>query len=90
MIIDILLFLLFGAIVGWVAGLIMKSRNTLIINIILGVVGALVGGFIASFLGFGSGGGSFDFNVVNILISIAGACLVVFVVGLLRGTKGRR
>ena len=83
MIINILLFLLFGAIVGWVAGLIMKSRNTLIVNIILGIVGALVGGFIASFVGIG-GGASFDFSIVNIIVSIAGACLVVFVVGLIR------
>jgi len=88
MIIQILLLLLFGAIVGWVAGLIMKSRKTLVMNIICGIVGSFVGGFIASILGFGGFGGNFNFDIVNILIAIAGACLVIFVVRLVRG-KGK-
>ena len=85
MLISILLWLLFGALVGWIAGLIMKSRNSLLVNIILGIVGSIVGGFVASLLGFGSFGGTFSFDVVNILISIGGACLVIFVVRLIRG-----
>jgi len=88
MIIQILLLLLFGAVVGWIAGLIMKSRKTLIMNIICGIVGSFVGGFIASLLGFGDFGGTFSFNIVNILIAIGGACLVIFVVRLVRG-KGK-
>ena len=84
MIVQILLTLLFGAIVGWLAGLIMKSKHGLVVNIILGIVGSFVGSFIASLLGFGSFGGDFSFNIVNILISIGGACLVIFVVGLLK------
>ena len=85
MIINILLLLLFGAVVGWLAGLIMKSKNSLFVNIILGIVGSLVGGFVASLLGFGSFTGNFSFNLVNVLISIGGACLVIFVVRLIRG-----
>ncbi len=39
-----------GALVGWVASLIMKtnSRQGLIVDIIVGIVGAFVGGFILS------------------------------------------
>jgi len=83
MLVQILLFLLFGAVIGWVAGLIMKSQGSLLMNIILGIVGAFVGGFVASLLGFGSFGGAFTFDIVNIIISIAGACLVIFVARLL-------
>ena len=79
MLITILLWLLFGALVGWLAGIIMKSQNSLLVNIILGIVGSLVGGFVASLLGFGSFGAAFSFNVVNIIISIAGACLVILI-----------
>ena len=79
MLITILLWLVFGALVGWIAGLIMKSSNTLVMNIILGIIGSIVGGFIASLLGFG-GFGAFSFNIVNIIISIIGACLVIFIV----------
>lgn len=81
--VNLLLLLLFGAVVGWVAGLIMKSQSSLLMNIIFGIVGSFVGGFIASQLGFGSFGGGFAFNIVNVIISILGACLVIFVAGLL-------
>jgi len=87
MIISILLWLLFGAVVGWLAGIIMKSSSSLLGNIIFGIIGSFVGGFIASTLGFGGLGGNFSFNVMNIIISVAGACLVVFVVGILRRRK---
>ena len=84
MLISILLWLLFGALVGWIAGIIMKSPNTLVRNIILGIIGSFVGGFVASFLGFGDLGGSFRFDLVNILVSVGGACLVILIVGILQ------
>ena len=79
MIISILLWLLFGAVIGLFAGYIMKVKKGLVMSIILGIVGAIVGGFIASLLGFGEFGGTFSFNIVNILISVGGACLIVFI-----------
>ena len=87
MLITILLWALFGAVVGWVAGAIMKSRGSLLRNIVLGIVGSFVGGFIASLLGFGSLGADFSFNLVNVLISIAGACLLIFVARAFSGKK---
>ena len=47
MLVSILLWLLFGAFIGWIAGIIMKSQSTLGRNIILGIVGSFVGGFVA-------------------------------------------
>ena len=73
MIIQILLMLLFGAIIGWLAGIIMKSRKSLLCNIILGIVGSVVGGLIASFVGIGGG------LIIELVISVAGACLVIFI-----------
>ena len=87
MLITILLWILFGALIGWIAGLIMKSKNSFVWNVILGIVGSIVGGFVASFLGFGSIGGAFSFDLVNILISIGGACLVILIVRLISGGK---
>ena len=87
MLISILLLLLFGALIGWVAGLIMKNNRSLLMNIIFGIVGSILGGYIASLLGFGSFTGDFSFNIVNVLISIGGACLLIFLVGLIRGKK---
>ena len=87
MLISLLLWLAFGALVGWLAGIIMKSNKSLLGNIILGIVGSFVGGFIASLLGFGSLGGGFSFNIVNVAISVAGACLVIFIVRCLKSGK---
>ena len=87
MLITILLWALFGAVVGWIAGAIMKSKGSLLRNILLGIVGSFVGGFIASLLGFGSLGAGFSFNLVNILISVAGACLLIIVA---RAFAGKR
>ena len=78
LIISILLWLLFGAVVGWIAGAIMKSKHSLIWNIIFGIIGSLVGGFLASLLGFGNYAAGYSFDLVNIIISIAGACLVIY------------
>ena len=85
--ITILLWLLFGALVGWLAGIIMKSKKSLLGNIVLGIVGSFVGGFIASLLGFGSLSGGFSFDIINIIISVAGACLVIYIA---RALKGKR
>jgi len=87
MVIALLLFLLFGAVIGWLAGKIMKLKSTLLWSIVLGIVGSFVGGFVASLLGFGSFGGSFEFSIINMLIAIGGACLVIIVARVLKIVK---
>lgn len=82
--IPILLWLLFGALVGWLAGLLMKSKNSLLWNIIFGILGSVLGGFIASLLGFGSFWGTYSFDIVNLAISVGGACLVMYLVKVLK------
>lgn len=84
MLISILLWLVFGALVGWLAGIIMRSQGSLLGNIVYGIIGSFIGGFLASFFGFGSLGGTYSFNIVNILISVGGACLLILLVRLLR------
>ena len=87
MIITLLLWALFGALVGWIAGMIMKTSSGLLWNIVLGIIGSFVGGFIASLIGFGSLYAGFSFNIVNILIAIAGACLVIWIARALKIVK---
>jgi len=87
--IQILLWLLFGAVIGWVASLIMKSRKSLLMTIVLGIVGSFVGGVVASFV-MGNGlnlTADFSFSVVNVLISVAGACLLIFIARALKILK---
>lgn len=55
---SILVFLIVGAIAGWLAGLIVSGFGYgLIGNIVVGIVGAFIAGFLFPRLGFSIGGG---------------------------------
>lgn len=57
---SIVVFLIVGAIAGWLAGLLVKGGGFgLIGNIVVGIVGALIAGWLFPYLGFGVGGGFF-------------------------------
>lgn len=81
---GILLWIIFGGIVGWLASYIMKSSNGLIMNIILGIIGALVGGFIMSFFGFSGVSG---FNIWSFIVALIGAIVVIWIGRLLAGSR---
>ena len=74
---NILLWIILGAIAGWVASLIVKSNQGILLDIIVGIVGAFVGGFI--FQAFGASGVT-GFNIYSILVAIVGAVVLLFVV----------
>lgn len=74
--INIIIFLLIGAVSGWLAGRLWKGGGFgLIGNIIIGVVGGFFGGWLAGQLGIGGGG-----LLYQILISVAGAWLLLFII----------
>ncbi|TVP93782.1 MAG: GlsB/YeaQ/YmgE family stress response membrane protein [Acholeplasmatales bacterium] len=73
---NILLWILFGALVGWIASLIMKSkRRGIIRNIVVGLLGAVIGGLLASLLGIGS---LDKFTVEGFVIALGGAVLLIW------------
>ena len=55
---SLLIFLLIGAIAGWLAGVIVKGFGFgLVGNIVVGIVGAFIAGLLFPAIGFGLGGG---------------------------------
>ncbi len=79
---GIFMWIIFGALVGWLASLIMKpKKGGLIRNIIIGIVGAFIGGYIGSFLGIGSVD---NFSVQGFLIAIGGAVLLIWILKILK------
>src|SRR5262245_20261203 len=77
----LVIWLIIGAIAGWLAGQIMAGGGFgLVGNIIVGIVGAVVAGWLFPTLGF-SVGGPFVGAIINALI---GAIIVLFVIVLLR------
>lgn len=74
---NIIVTILVGALSGWLAGMLMKTRGKgFIFNCILGIVGSFVGTFVAGLLGISAA----TVSVGGVLISVAGACLVVWLV----------
>lgn len=79
---SLIVWLIIGAIAGWLAGQIMAGRGFgLIGNIIVGIVGAVVAGWLFPYLGFAFFGNPWVAAIVNSLI---GAIVVLFVLGLLK------
>lgn len=73
---SILVWIIFGALAGWIASLIMRTdeEQGAMMNIIIGIVGAVIGGFIARALG---GSGVTGFNLGSLIVAILGAILLL-------------
>jgi uncharacterized membrane protein YeaQ/YmgE (transglycosylase-associated protein family) len=83
---GILLWIIFGGIVGWIASLIMNtdSQQGVIMNIIVGVVGAMIGGWIMSSLGETAVTG---FNRCGFLVALLGSIILITIIGALRSNR---
>jgi uncharacterized membrane protein YeaQ/YmgE (transglycosylase-associated protein family) len=82
--VGILIILLVGIAVGWLAGVVTRSGGGIIFDMVVGILGALIAGWIfggsASFL-------SGSITVMSVLYSVLGAIILLLVVGLLRGRR---
>lgn len=78
---NILIFLLIGAVAGWLAGLIMKGGGFgLIGDIIVGVPGAVIGGYVFGWLNVSAGAGW----IGSLVTALVGAIILIAVVRLLK------
>jgi uncharacterized membrane protein YeaQ/YmgE (transglycosylase-associated protein family)/CheY-like chemotaxis protein len=84
--INIIVWIIAGALVGWVASLIMRTnkRQGLIGNIIVGIVGAFVGGYLLSPLFNISTINESNFSIPALLVSLGGAVILLALFKLLR------
>ena len=83
---GILLWIVFGALVGWVASLIMKTdaQQGTLLNIIVGIIGSVLGSWIFSSLGET---GTTGFNLYSFVVAIIGAVILIAIVRALTGKK---
>lgn len=88
--INFIIWILVGAVVGWVASLIMHTnkRQGLIADIIVGIVGAFVGGYVLSPLFNVSTINQGDFSLPALLVSLGGAVILLAISKLFRSVSG--
>jgi uncharacterized membrane protein YeaQ/YmgE (transglycosylase-associated protein family) len=73
---NFLVWIIFGAIAGWIASIVMKTNDKqgLVKDVIMGVVGAFVGGWVFSLFG---AQGVTGFNLYSFFVAIIGAVIVI-------------
>lgn len=80
---SLIIFLLIGAIAGWLAGLIVRGFGFgLLGNIVVGIVGALIAGWLLPALGIGFNLG--NPIVTSIVYAMIGAIVLLVLIGLIR------
>ena len=74
---NIILWIIFGAIAGWIASMIMKtdSQQGFLGDVIVGVLGAVVGGYLMQMFGQSDVSG---FNVYSMIVAVIGASVLLF------------
>jgi uncharacterized membrane protein YeaQ/YmgE (transglycosylase-associated protein family) len=83
---NIILIVIIGGILGWLASMVMRTdgQQGVFLNIVVGIVGALLAGFLISpLLGAGTiTSGSFD--IMSLIVSFLGALVLLAIVNLFR------
>ncbi len=88
--INFLIWIIAGALVGWAASVIMKTNRQqgLIADIIVGIVGAFVGGYFLSPLFNISTINEGNFSIPALLVSLGGAVILLAISKLFRNVGG--
>ena len=84
--INFIIWIIAGALVGWVASIIMRTnkRQGLIGDIIVGIVGAFVGGYFLSPLFNVSTINQSNFSIPALLVSLGGAVILLAIFKIFR------
>ncbi|MBI5934124.1 MAG: GlsB/YeaQ/YmgE family stress response membrane protein [Chloroflexi bacterium] len=87
---NFIIWIIAGAVVGWVASLIMRtnSRQGLFADIFVGILGAFLGGYILSPMFHVSTINEGNFSIPALLVSLGGAIILLAISKLFRNIGG--
>jgi uncharacterized membrane protein YeaQ/YmgE (transglycosylase-associated protein family) len=86
---NILIYLIVAAVIGWIATELMHDRSNLLINIVVAVLGAFLAGYFLSPI-FHVGTINQAITIPTMLLTLAGAVILLFIVNLFRrGSRNR-
>nr|WP_206377122.1 GlsB/YeaQ/YmgE family stress response membrane protein [Sphingomonas sp. G-3-2-10] len=79
--IGLIVWLVIGGVVGWLASLVMRTdgQQGIFLNIVVGVIGAFVGGLL-----FGGSINETPTNPMAFIVSLVGAIILLAIVNLVR------
>ena len=83
---GIIVLLVVGGLIGWVASMIMRTdgQQGIVLNVVVGIVGALIAGFVVTPLIGGAPITSGEISVPSILVSLLGAIVLLAIINLFR------
>ena len=85
---NLLIYLLVAAVIGWVATQVMHDNSNLLINIIVAALGAFLAGYFLSPI-FHVGTINDAITIPTMLVTLLGSVILLAIVNLFRG-RGRR
>lgn len=82
---SIIIWLVMGGVVGWIASMIMgtNARQGIILNVVVGIVGALIGGWLIGPM-VGAGSINEGITVMSFIVSLVGAIILLAILSLFR------
>lgn len=89
-IIGIIVWLVMGGVVGWLASMIMgtSEQQGIILNIVVGIVGALIGGWLIGPL-LGAGSINEGLTIMSFVVSLLGAVILLGILSLFQRSRSQ-
>ncbi len=83
---GLIVLLIVGGIIGWVASMIMRTdgQQGIFLNVVVGIIGALLAGFIITPLIGGAPITSGVISIQSIIVSLVGAIVLLAIINLFR------
>ncbi|WP_416139645.1 GlsB/YeaQ/YmgE family stress response membrane protein [Halomonas sp. HK25] len=87
---GIIVWLVMGGLVGWVASMIMgtSGQQGIVLNVVVGIVGALIGGFLIGPL-LGAGSINDGITIMSFIVSLIGAIILLAILSFFQRGKKR-
>lgn len=88
---NILVWLVVGGLIGWVASLITRSnaQQGVLLNVVVGIVGATLGGWFLSPLVSVATVNQSNFSTRGLLVSLLGAVILLWIANVIRRSVAR-
>ena len=89
--INFILWLVVGGVIGWLASIVMKTdaQQGIVLNIVVGIVGAAIGGwFLSPLLGTPTINQD-NLSISSLMVSLLGAIILLAIVNLVRRGTAR-